>query len=123
MLLTSVSAKWQEIGDLLGVDSDIIEGLHTSNLSNQVKMSKILQSWLDNAPTPVTWHNIISVLEGPLKEKSIAIKIRNTLASMYNNGCITIIYHFMNIYIIELNALILDTIPYNSHHIVLFFRL
>ena len=95
-LLTSVSAKWHEIGDLLGVDSDIIEGLHTSNLSNQVKMSKILQSWLDNAPTAVTWHNIISVLEGPLKEKSIANKIRNTLASMYSNGYTTIIYYFMN---------------------------
>ena len=92
-LLTSVSAKWQEIGDLLGVDSDIIEGLYTSNLSNQVKLSRMLQSWLDNAPTPVTWHNIIGVLEGPLKEKSLANKIRNTLTSMYSNGCI--IHHFM----------------------------
>ena len=81
-LLASVSAKWQEIGDLLGVDSDIIEGLHTSKLSNQVKMSKMLQSWLDNAPTP-TWHNIVSVFEGPLKKKSLSNKIRNTLASMY----------------------------------------
>ena len=33
-LLTSVSAKWQEIGDQLGVDSDTIEGLYTSNVSN-----------------------------------------------------------------------------------------
>ena len=81
-LLTSISAKWQEIGDLLGVDSNIIEGLHTSNLSNEVKMSMVLQSWLDNAPTP-TWHKIINVLEGPLKKKSLADEIRNTLASMY----------------------------------------
>ena len=60
-LLTSISAKWQEIGDLLGVDSDIIEGLLTSSLSSQVKISKVLQSWLDNTPTP-TWHKIIYVL-------------------------------------------------------------
>ena len=80
-LLTPISAKWQEIGDLLGVDSDIIEGLLTSSLSNQVKMSKVLQSWLDNAPTP-TWHKIINVLERPLKKKSLADEIRNTLASM-----------------------------------------
>ena len=81
-LLTPISAKWQEIGDLLGVDSNIIEGLHTSNSSNEVKMSKVLQRWLDNAPTP-TWHKIINILEGPLKKKSLADEIRNSLASMY----------------------------------------
>ena len=91
-LLTSISAKWQEIGDLLGVDSNIIEGLRTSNLSNEVKMSMVLQSWLDNAPTP-TWHKIINVLEGPLKKKSLADEIRNTLASMYIMD-----YNFMIMY-------------------------
>ena len=91
-LLTSISAKWQEIGDLLGVDSNIIEGLHTSYLSNEVKMSKVLQSWLDNAPTP-TWHNIISILEGPLKKKSLAAEIRNSLASMYIMDYNIIIIH------------------------------
>ena len=95
-LLASVSTKWQEIGDLLGVDSNTIDGLHTSNLSNQVKMSKMLQSWLDNAQTP-TWHNIISVLEGPLKNKSLANKIRITLASMYiMDYNVIIIHHIMN---------------------------
>ena len=81
-LLTPISAKWQEIGDLLGVDYNIIEELQISNLSNEVNMSKVLQSWLDNAPTP-TWYKIINVLEGPLKKKSLAAEIRNTLASMY----------------------------------------
>ena len=74
-LLSSVSDKWLEIGDLLGVDSDIIEALYNSNVSNQVKMSKILQSWLDNEPTPATWDNIIYVLEGPLQNKSLATAI------------------------------------------------
>ena len=74
-LLSSVTDKWLEIGDLLGVDSDIIEALYNSNISNQVKMSKMLQSWLDNEPTPVTWDNIIDVLEGPLQNKSLATPI------------------------------------------------
>ena len=73
--LSSVSAKWQEIGDLLGVDSNTIEGLCQSNYSDQVKMSKMLQSWLNNEPTPVTWDHFISVIEGPLKMKSLAIEI------------------------------------------------
>ena len=67
------------MGDLLGVVPDIIKGLCYSNFSNQVKMSKMLQSWLDNEPTPATWNNIISVIEGPLQKKSLADNIRQLL--------------------------------------------
>ena len=74
-----VTAKWQEIGNLLGVDSDTIEMLYNSNFSDQMKMSKMLQSWLDNEPTPVTWDHFISVIEGPLQMKSLAIEIRQFL--------------------------------------------
>ena len=74
-----VTAKWQEIGNLLGVDSDTIEMLYNSNFSDQKKMSKMLQSWLDNEPTPVTWNHFISVIEGPLQMKSLAIEIRQFL--------------------------------------------
>ena len=74
-LLSSVKSKWQEIGDLLGVNSDTIEGLCYSNFSDQVKLSKMLQSWLDNKPTPVTWYNLIKVIEGPLQKRSLAMEI------------------------------------------------
>ena len=77
--LSSTTARWQDIGDLLGVDSDIIEGLCFSNKPNNVKMSEMLQSWLDNEPTPVMWENIISVLEGPLQKKSVGNEIRKFL--------------------------------------------
>ena len=49
--------------------------LYNSNFSDQQKMSKMLQSWLDNEPTPVTWDHFISVIEGPLEMKSLAIEI------------------------------------------------
>ena len=78
-LLSSVTAEWQEIGDLLGVDPDTIEGLCISNFSNKVKMSKMLQSWLDKEPTPVTWDNIISVIRGPLQKKILATEICQSL--------------------------------------------
>ena len=71
-MLSSVTAKWQEMGGLLGVDSNTIDGLCYSNFTDEVKMSKMLQSWLDNEPTPATWSNIISVIEGPLQKKSVA---------------------------------------------------
>ena len=74
-LVYSVTSKWQEIGDLLGIHLDTIEGLCYSNFSDQVKLSKMLQSWLDNEPIPVTWHNLITVIEGPLQKRSLAIEI------------------------------------------------
>ena len=77
--LSSVTAKWQEIGNLLEVDSNTIEMLYNCNISDQMKMSKMLQSWLDNEPTPVTWDHFISVIEGPLQMKSLAIDIRQFL--------------------------------------------
>ena len=80
-LLSPVAVKWHEIGSLLGVDSDTMDSLSMANFSNEVKMSKILQSWLENEPTPATWDNIIDVLEGPLESKSLAVKIRQFLKS------------------------------------------
>ena len=71
-MLSSVTAKWQVMGGLLGVDSNTIDGLSYSNFADEVKMSKMLQSWLDNEPTPTTWGNIISVVEGPLQKKTLA---------------------------------------------------
>ena len=77
--LSPVSAHWEEIGGLLKVDANTINGLHTSNLTNQVKLDKMLQSWFNNEPTPVTWNNIISILEGPLNNKSLANEICKSL--------------------------------------------
>ena len=86
--LSSITAEWQEMGDLLGVDPDTIKGLCDSNFSNQVKMSKMLQSWLDNEPTPATWDNIISVIEGPLQKKSLATEICQSLNLSIEPGII-----------------------------------
>ena len=75
-LLYPINGKWQEIGDLLGVDVDTIETLYASSFSTQLKMSKMLQSWLDNEPTPASWDNILDIIEGPLQKKALADQIR-----------------------------------------------
>lgn len=64
------------IGDLLGIDSNTLEGLLAINYSDQVKLSHTLQSWLDNQPTPTTWRNIIKIIEGPLQDKTLATNIQ-----------------------------------------------
>ena len=77
--LSLVSSKWHEIGDLLGVGDNILDGLLAKGYSDQVKLSKTLQNWLNNRPTPTTWRRIIKILEGPLQNKSLAAEIRQYL--------------------------------------------
>ena len=77
--LFPVSSKWYEIGGLLGVDDNTLDGLYATNDSPQVKLSKTLQNWLNNQPTPTTWRKIIKIVEGPLQKKSVADVIRQYL--------------------------------------------
>ena len=78
-LLFPLMYKWYEIGGLLGVDDNIIESLSVSIHSDGVKMSKMLQEWLDNEPSPVTWRNIIDIIEGPLQNRAMGAMIRQEL--------------------------------------------
>ena len=77
--LYPISGKWHEIGDLLGVDSNIIDSLSSSLVSNEIKMAKMLESWLDNEPTPASWDNILDIIEGPLQKKALAVEIRQKI--------------------------------------------
>ena len=59
--LSSISARWYEIGVSLGVDSNDLEGLYRSNDSKEVKLSKVVQKWLEKAEAEtasVTWDEI-----------------------------------------------------------------
>ena len=74
-----MSAKWHEIGDLLGVDDDTMEGLRTSNFDNKVKLSIMLQRWLEIAePTSVTWDEINRVWS------SVTVKTPRKSSMYYN---------------------------------------
>ena len=78
--LSSISYKWYEIGDQLGVDENTLNGLLTKTFSDQVKLSITFQSWLNNQPTPTTWRNIIKVIEEePIQNKSLATTIQEKL--------------------------------------------
>ena len=67
------------IGGLLGVDDNTLDGLLAKDYDDQIKLSKTLQSWLNNRPTPTTWSKIIKIMEGPLQNKSLAAEIRQYL--------------------------------------------
>ena len=61
-LFSPISAKWHQIGDLLKVDSNTMEGLRNSTFADEVKLSIMLQKWLEKSEsTSVTWDEIIRV--------------------------------------------------------------
>ena len=79
-LLSAVSDKWYEIGVLLGVPDSDLNGLTTGNLSNTVKLSKVLQKWIKLRNNPVKWESVIAVVEGPVvQNKDLGLRIRQFL--------------------------------------------
>ena len=79
-LLSAVKDKWYEIGVLLGVPECDLNGLTTGNLSNTVKLSKVLQKWINMRNNPVQWKIVIAVVEGPVvQNKDLGLRIRQFL--------------------------------------------
>ena len=68
-LLASAAARWEDIGGGLKVAPGAIESLQQSNKRPINKLSEILQIWMDTWCSPVTWENIIEVVEGPIVDK------------------------------------------------------
>ena len=78
--LASIKAKWSELGEGLCVDDGDIESIRLSNLSDQGKLSAVLQKWMDTMKSPVTWEKMIEVVQGPLVQKAtVAVQIRSFL--------------------------------------------
>ena len=83
--LSPISAKWYEIGDLLGVDSNTMEGLCNSPLSNEVKLSKVLQRWIEiTESTSVTWDEIIRVKSLVTDKPSMYFDLYHAYVSIVN---------------------------------------
>ena len=82
--LVEIDAKWYEIGIGLRVSSNYLDGLTHSNVSNILKLERVLQKWIqldgqctsDGQSTPVNWKTIIDVIKGPfVQNKALSIKI------------------------------------------------
>ena len=80
-LLKDKSAKWSDIGRWLEVPFDKREGWRADGgLSNEARLEYIINYWLESeCHKPVTWAELISVLESNDLASS-ADKIRSHLA-------------------------------------------
>ena len=69
-LLADVIDVWENIGIVLKVSNGKLQSLRYSYLNETLKLGDMLQSWLDEGPTPVTWSTIISALESKIVAKN-----------------------------------------------------
>ena len=65
--LVCIDAEWHEIGICLGVDANSLNGIEKSLVSDQIRLDKVLQKWMDmdgHPPcSPVTWKAILEALK------------------------------------------------------------
>ena len=61
--LTSVSEKWQYIGEELGVDQDSLRGISTKHSDPGDCLRKVLSKQFESCAT--TWKHIVAVLRTP----------------------------------------------------------
>ena len=68
------------IGIALEVNSGTLEGLQGNPKANNLKLADVIEFWIDNEPSPVTWETLINVIEGSLvKSRKTANEIRDYL--------------------------------------------
>ena len=82
--LECIDASWRSIGEGLRVSFNDLKGLDESNMSNQARLSAIIQKWLDmngqGEGALVTWKTILDVVKGPfVQNKAQAMTIYDYL--------------------------------------------
>ena len=64
------------------MSNDYREGLEMEKRSNEDKLEKVLNKWIESQCSDVTWDHLIKVLEEDLENKAPADKIRQHLDKM-----------------------------------------
>ena len=71
--LAKIKHKWYELGLSLRVEESVLESLQDGT-NYLKKLNKVLISWRDTISSPVTWKNIIELLEQPIVGQVAAAK-------------------------------------------------
>lgn len=59
-LLATIAARWRNIGDVLGVSDDNLDSIDSDHsIDNKGPLSKVIQKWIGEMPSDVTWRTII----------------------------------------------------------------
>ena len=81
-LLVDLSSKSYDIGLALNVSQNFLDGL-SRDFTNNVKLAKVIEKWMNTQSSPVTWETVISAIEGPIVDnKSKADELRCHLGKL-----------------------------------------
>ena len=85
--MSKICNEWYIIGVRLEIENGDLESLNTSNHHDNVKLSQILQLWMERMTKPVTWNTILEVIGSPsIQKKSVVMEIEEFLESEYLNN-------------------------------------
>ena len=78
-LLAGYNFKYFEIGKYLKVPNATLQGLKHSNADNTVKLSQVLQSWIDTQCSDYTWKNICDMTKSDTFEPGGCVTLLNKI--------------------------------------------
>lgn len=79
-LLADIRSKWHQLGTALGISFDALNGLLYRQQDDTVKLTQVINIWLNTRPSSITWKTLIIAIEGDIvNNKAMAIKIRQYL--------------------------------------------
>ena len=81
-LLAPIEYQWRVIGEALQIKHGAIKSLeYNPSYTDTLRLSEVLQKWMDQKPTFVSWRTIIEAIEkSPVNNSSIAEEIRQFLS-------------------------------------------
>ena len=86
-LLTDVNDCWYEIGTVLRVPNAELESLQQRNITESNKMNKVLQSWVNQRTTKVSWGTIIATMRNKIVGKDrVAEEIEKYVSNANPSG-------------------------------------
>ena len=86
-LLADVNHLWYEIGTVLRVPNTKLESLYQqSKLSDSIKMIKVIQCWINQCTTEVTWNTIIAAMRNKIVGQDRVGKTIETYVLNINQG-------------------------------------
>ena len=86
-LLTCVNYLWNEIGIVLGVPNAKLQSLQQSNMQYSIKLNEVIQCWIDQRTTEVTWNTIIAAMRNEIVGNDrVAEKIENYVLNINQGG-------------------------------------
>ena len=86
-LMSGIHNRWYTIGICLEIENGELDSLYNYQYDD-VKLSKVLQLWMERMTKPVTWNTILEVIGSPpIQNKSVVMEIENFLECeyLYNN--------------------------------------